>query len=238
MNKSTLTRFIEKYHLGGNTSSVVLNSKDNSLSTRFVSRDKSLLGKVILDNWTFEDVDMGVYDTDQFLRLLSVLSDDIQLRLNVIDNKAVSLMLSDNKASVKFMLSDLSVINKPPEMKRVPEFEVKIKVDTDFIKKFVVGKTALQDTDTFTVLTNDDVRVVIGHSNINTNRVTLPVETETYEEIENVSFNAELFKHVLIANKECETATLEISSEGLARINFKIDNYDATYYLVAVADVD
>ena len=113
MNKSTLTRFIEKYHLGGNTSSVVLNSKDNSLSTRFVSRDKSLLGKVILDNWTFEDVDMGVYDTDQFLRLLSVLSDDIQLRLNVIDNKAVSLMLSDNKASVNFMLSDLSVINKP-----------------------------------------------------------------------------------------------------------------------------
>ena len=238
MNKSTLTRFIEKYHLGGNTSSVVLNSKDNSLSTRFVSRDKSLLGKVILDNWTFEDVDMGVYDTDQFLRLLSVLSDDIQLRLNIIDNKAVSLMLSDNKASVNFMLSDLSVINKPPEMKRVPEFEVKIKVDTDFIKKFVVGKTALQDTDTFTVLTNDDVRVVIGHSNINTNRVTLPVETETYEEIENVSFNAELFKNVLIANKECETATLEISSEGLARINFKIDNYDATYYLVAVADVD
>ena len=238
MNKSTLTRFIEKYHLGGNTSSVVLNSKDSSLSTRFVSRDKSLLGEVILDNWNFEDVDMGVYDTDQFLRLLSVLSDDIQLRLNVIDNKAVSLMLSDNKASVNFMLSDLSVINKPPEMKRVPDFEVKIKVDTDFIKKFVVGKTALQDTDTFTVLTDDDVKVVIGYSNINTNRVTLPVETESHEDIDNVSFNAELFKNVLIANKEWETATLEISSEGLARINFKVDNYNATYYLVAVADVD
>ena len=208
------------------------------MSTRFVSRDKSLLGEVILDNWNFEDVDMGVYDTDQFLRLLSVLSDDIQLRLNVIDNKAVSLMLSDNKASVNFMLSDLSVINKPPEMKRVPDFEVKIKVDTDFIKKFVVGKTALQDTDTFTVLTDDDVKVVIGYSNINTNRVTLPVETESYEDIDNVSFNAELFKNVLIANKECETATLEISSEGLARINFKVDNYNATYYLVAVADVD
>ena len=38
--------------------------------------------------------------------------------------------------------------------------------------------------------------------------------------------------------RQLETATLEISSEGLARINFKIDNYDATYYLVAVADVD
>jgi hypothetical protein len=41
----------------------------------------------------------------------------------------------------------------------------------------------------------------------------------------------------LIANKECEGATLEVSSGGLARINFKIDEYDATYYLVAEQDV-
>ena len=55
--------------------------------------------------------------------------------------------------------------------------------------------------------------------------------------IENVSFNASVFKEVLSANKECESATLEVSSQGLARINFKIDEYDATYYLVADTDV-
>ena len=55
--------------------------------------------------------------------------------------------------------------------------------------------------------------------------------------IDNVSFNANLFRDVLVANKECESATLEVSSGGLARINFKIDEYDATYYLVAEQDV-
>ena len=42
-----------------------------------------------------------------------------------------------------------------------------------------------------------------------------------------------LLKDVLTANKECESATLEISSKGLARIQFKVDDYDALYYLVA-----
>ena len=43
---------------------------------------------------------------------------------------------------------------------------------------------------------------------------------------------------MLIANKECESATLEVSSEGLSKITFKIDDYTVTYWLVAVTDVD
>ena len=118
------------------------------------------------------------------------------------------------------------------------DFEVKIKVDKSFMQKFIAGKSALADTDNFTVLTNDDgVKVVIGYAEINTNRVTLPVETESYDKIDNVSFNANLFRDVLVANKECEGATLEVSSGGLARINFKVDEYNATYYLVAEQDV-
>ena len=53
-----------------------------------------------------------------------------------------------------------------------------------------------------------------------------------------VKFNANIFKEVLSANKECETATLEVSSEGLSRITFKVDDYESTYYLVSVQDVD
>ena len=66
----------------------------------------------------------------------------------------------------------------------------------------------------------------------------IPVEITEHSNIENVSFNANLFKDVLVANKECETATLEVSEKGLAKINFKVDQYDVTYYLVAVQDVD
>ena len=43
---------------------------------------------------------------------------------------------------------------------------------------------------------------------------------------------------MLHANKECESATLEVSSGGLSRIIFKVDDYEVTYYLVSVTDVD
>ena len=56
--------------------------------------------------------------------------------------------------------------------------------------------------------------------------------------IDKISFNANLFKDVLSANKECSTATLEVSNDGLARINFKVDDYDSTYYIVATQGVD
>ena len=239
MDKYKLTRFIDKYHLGGNVNAVVINSKGDTLTTRFITGDKALLGELEMNSWNFQDVELGVYDTEQLSRLLGVLDDDVTLNLTQSGDKAIALQISDQYSKVNFMLSDKSVINQPPALKGIPEFQLKIKVDTSFITRFISGKSALPDTDTFTVITGDGgVKLVIGYSSINTNRVTIPVETETYEDIEKVSFNANLFKDVLVANKECETATLEVSEKGLSRINFKVDQYDVTYYLVAVQDVD
>ena len=238
MNKHSLNRFIDKYYLGGNCSSVVINSNKDVLFTRFITGDKNLLGELKMTGWKFEDAELGVYNTEQLKSLLSVMSENITMNLTKVGDKVVSLKISDSTSNVNYMLSDLSVISSPPNLKSVPDFEVKIKVDKSFMTKFVAGKGALPDTDNFTVLTNEDgVKVVIGYAEINTNRVTLPVETESYDVIDKVSFNANLFRDVLIANKECESATLEVSSQGLARINFKVDEYDATYYLVAEQDV-
>ena len=239
MDKYKLTRFIDKYHLGGNVNAVVINSKGDTLSTRFITGDKALLGELEMNSWNFQDVELGVYDTEQLSRLLGVLDDDVTLNLTQSGDKAIALEISDSYSKVNFMLSDKSVINQPPPLKELPNFQLKIKVDTNFITRFIGGKSALPDTDTFTVITSDDgVKLVIGYSSINTNRVTIPVETIEHSNIENVSFNANLFKDVLVANKECESATLEVSDKGLSKINFKVDQYDVTYYLVAVQDVD
>ena len=239
MEKVKLTRFIDKYHLGGNVNAVVINSKNNKLNTRFITGDKALLGELSVDNFDFDATELGVYDTEQLSKLLSVLSDDVTYNLKSSGDKAIALEVSDQHSSVNFILSDKSVINQPPALKQLPEFQVKIKVDTQFIVRFISGKSALSDTETFTVISDDNgVQVVIGYASINTNRVTIPVQTEEAESINNVSFNANLFKDVLVANKECESATLEVAQDGLARINFKVDDYDVTYYLVAVQDVD
>lgn len=142
-------------------------------------------------------------------------------------------------SAVNYMLSDTSVINEPPQMKTIPEFELSIDVTPQFISKFISGKSALSEADNFTVITDGtDTKLVIGYATINTNRVTIPVTTPKVSDIENVSFNANLFKEVLSANKECETATLEISSQGLAKINFKVDDFTSTYWLVGTSEHD
>ena len=239
MDKYKLTRFIDKYHLGGNVKAVVINSKGDTLNTRFITGDKTLLGELEMNSWQFKDAELGVYDTEQLSRLLSVLDDDINLNLIQSGDKAIALEISDKYSKANFMLSDKSVINQPPSLREIPDFQLKVKVDTNFITRFINSKAALPDTDTFTVITNNDaVNLVIGYSSINTNRVTIPVRFDVYNDIEKVSFNADLFKDVLVANKECESAILEISEQGLAKINFKVDQYDVTYYLVAVQSVD
>ena len=239
MDKYKLTRFIDKYHLGGNVNAVVINSKGDTLSTRFITGDKALLGELEMNSWSFQDAELGVYDTEQLSKLIGVLDDDVSLNLTQSGDKAIALEMSDQYSKVNFMLSDKSVINQPPPLKGIPEFQLKIKVDTNFIQRFISGKSALPDTDTFTVITDeDDVKLVIGYSSINTNRVTIPVETTEHSNIENVSFNANLFKDVLVANKECESATLYVSEQGLSKINFKVYDYDAAYFLVAVQTVD
>ena len=53
-----------------------------------------------------------------------------------------------------------------------------------------------------------------------------------------VYFDADTFKEVLVANKDCESATLYVSSQGLAKVNFKVDDFDSTYVLVAKTTVD
>ena len=241
MNKQKLVRFISKYYLNGIVNSVVLNSKSNSqqLSARFVSGDKSLLGELTMDKWDFEDSDIGVYNTEQLIKLLSVMDEDINVSLTKSGDKSIALKISDSFSSVNYMLSDTSIINKPRQLKIVPEFELNIDVTPQFISKFIAGKGALGETDNFTILTDDvSTKVVIGYASVNTNRVIIPVNTSKFSNIENVSFNASVFKEVLSANKECESATFEVSSEGLSRITFKVDDYKSTYYLVAVQDVD
>ena len=239
MNKQKLTDFISKYYLNGTVNSVILSSKSNKLSARFISGDKTLLGELEMDKWPFEDAEVGVYSTDQFLKLLGVLDEDVNVSINKAGDKSISLRVTDSTSAVNYMLSDTSIISKPSPMKRIPNFELKIDMTPSVMNKFISGKGALSETDNFTVITDGtNTKLIIGYSSINTNRVTIPVTTSESSDIDNVTFNANIFKEVLSANKECESATLEVSSEGLSKIVFNVDDYSVTYYLVSVQDVD
>jgi hypothetical protein len=241
MNKVLLERFINKYSLGDSVQSVILSIKDNVLTTEFITPEKSLLGKLALNDFQFEDIELGIYNTAQFSRMLNVLGEDVKLNVLRSDDIAISVKVEDTNATINYMLSDKTVIPQVPEMKNVPEFQLTLEIDSNFIAKFIASKNALTDKETFTIVTDKDRETcdcILGYSSINSDRITIPVNVDQFNDMDLLSFNADLFGKILQANKECSGGKLEISTQGLAKITFKVDNYHAIYHLVATQSAD
>ena len=153
MDKNRLSRFISKYNLAGLVESVQWNSENKTLSTRFISDDKTVLGLVTLNEFEFEDSSIGVYNTNTLKSLLNVLGNDVNLTLKKVEEKPISLSLTSDSTAVQYQLADLAVIPNVPELKQLPEFNIVIDMDSNFIEKFIKAKSALSDIDNFTVLT-------------------------------------------------------------------------------------
>jgi hypothetical protein len=237
MEKQSLNRFVSKYNLAGLVESVKWESKDGSLTTSFISDDKSVLGTVTMNEFNNSDSEFGVYDTTKLTKMLSVLGNDVDFSISDIDGKPVSLKFKDSSTSVNYMLADLSVIPNVPDLKQLPNFNVKIDLDETFINKFIRAKGALPDENTFTLVCKDGKsQIVLGHSNINTNRITIDVDADCEGTVDPISFSATYLKEILVANKEATDAVLNISSDGLSHIHFEVDNYVTDYYLVEIAN--
>ena len=235
MEKTRINRFISKYNLAGLVESVKWDSKEGSLSTNFISDDKSVLGTVTLSEFDFEDSTFGVYDTTKLTKMLSVLSDDVDFDITKTEDKAISLKFKDGSTSVNYMLADLSVIPNVPDLKQLPDFNITIKLDDTFINRFIRAKSALPDENNFTfTCKNNKGSIILGYSNINTNRIKIDVDCTCDSDIEPISFSANFLKEILVANKEAKDATLKISSDGLAHISFEVDEYKSDYYLVQI----
>ena len=234
MNKITLDTFIQKYNLGGNVSSVKWNSDGTTLSTRFISGDKSMLGHVELSKQTLPVFEVGVYDTAQLAKMLGTLSDSIEFEVNEVNGTPTNFHLSDKVLSVDYVLAALGVVPDVPEMKSLPEFDTLVSLDSQFINSFIKSKAALSDVEHFTVQPSDGgVEFTIGYSDMNSNRISLKAQSGAVTITKPITFNANLFKEVLSANKECSKAELQISASGLAHVEFKVDDFVAKYWLVS-----
>ena len=234
MNKIMLDTFIQKYNLGGNVNSVKWNSDGSTLSTRFISPDKSLLGDLTLAKQTLPEFEVGVYDTPLLSKMLGTLADTVDFTLTKVDNSPVAFHFTDSIMSADYVLAAIGVIPDVPELKNVPEFNTLVNVDSQFINSFIRGKSALADIEHFAVNPLiGGLEFVIGYSDINSNRISIKIQSGAVAMTEPIVFNANLFKEVLSANKECSKATLQISNKGLAHIEFSVDDFNAKYWLVS-----
>jgi len=232
MNKQKLTGFVEKYSLGNTIESVPWSIKNNTLSTDFVSEDRTLLGNVTLNSFELDDSEVGIYNTTQLQKMISVLGSEVTVRLKKAEERAIAIDMTDGDVSLNYMLADLDIIPKAPKLKTLPDTTVIIKIDNEFITKFVRAKNALSESDNFTVISNNITQIIIGESDSNTNKININVKTESSQNLSAISFNANYLKEILAANRDHTSAKMEVCAGGLAILTFSNADYTSKYYLV------
>ena len=232
MDKQKLTGFVEKYSLGNNIEAVKWSISNNSLQTEFISSCKTLLGVVKLNDFQMQDCELGIYNTSQLQKMLSVVGNSIDLKLKMVEERAIGLTITDNDVALNYMLADLDVIPKAPKLKATPEATTRIKITNDFIMKFIKAKNALSDAEHFTVISNTITQIILGHSDNNSNRININVSAESDSNMDPISFNADYLREILAANKDNEEGLMEVSADGLAVLTFKNKEYASKYYMV------
>jgi hypothetical protein len=237
MEKSKLEKFISKYNLGGSCESVILSSNGNSLSVRSISDDKNVLIEASVDNVSFPAGEFGVFETKKLRSILNVLDDVLSVSVIENNNTISGLSISDNSTKATFVLADPTVIPVVPELKKIPPMELTIELDEKFVNTFIKAKSALNDVETFAVISDGETSVasvVIGHSSLNTNRISIAAQIDSPTKMAPINFSANYLREILVANKEIKTGTLEVSSKGIAMVKFNMNDYVATYYLVQI----
>jgi len=242
MKKDKLNEFINKYTLGGNIiiTSWVTNDK-GELSTCFLSPDQSLIGNIVMQESPLEESELGIMDSTKLKQLLTVLEDDVELE--VVKNEEdenIALELEDQTNSVSLMLANMSAVPKTPKLRKLPKFDLQIEFDEALSKKFIKAKNALADTETFSLVEDDgELKLVIGYTeNTTSNKASLSITPKKKTKLDKViSFSAKYLKEILIANSEFKTAVLNISAEGLSKIEFEKDTIKSEYYLIEVPSI-
>lgn len=230
MNKSKFDGFINRYNLGGEIESVMIKADDKNLSVRMISDDKTLLGDVTVAEKDFPNGEFGIYTTSQLKGLLSVLDEAIS-----VEEVTGAVKFSDKGTKVQYMLAAPSVIPAVPDLKALPPFDAEVTLNDDFVNKFIKSKGALADADTFTfTVKGGKAEIILGYSSINSNRISIAVETSAKQDIEPIAFSAKYLKEILTANKGSKSSSLKISSKGLAHASFTDGDYTSNYYLVEI----
>lgn len=238
MEKSKLEKFITKYNLGGSCESVLFKSDGDTLSVRAISDDKNVLGEISANSINFPEGEFGVYETKKLRSILSVLDENVTIKPNVTNGKTTGLNITDGNTKATFVLADASVIPAVPDLKKLPPMDFTISLDEKFVTTFIKAKSALSEVDTFAVISDGEDKVasvVIGHSSLNTNRITVSATTDKAVKMDAISFSANYLREILNANKDISNGTFQVSSKGLSVVRFDANGYTSTYYLVQIS---
>lgn len=234
MQKSKLTNAIQRYYLAGNCNAVKWIVENSDLKISFMTDSKTLLGNMTVKNIGISDGEFGIYDTDQLLRMLSPLDSEVSYEYSNGFQGVDGIIFNDNSIRAHYLFADLSVIPETSNLMYEPEPNLTFEVNKEFIDKFVKAKSALSDSNIFAIEAGpNSSKIIMNYSTHRTNRMEIQIpKSELHTPMDIIAFNADLFKEVLVANKDSKSGTIKVSADGLLIASFIGEDYESNYYVV------
>ena len=233
MQKTKITRFIEKYFLGGLVENALWDVKNNVLTTRVDGDGTSFKAMVAMKEFDVEDCQLPVYDTDKLTKLFSVLESDVTLKVQKMDDTPIAVNAKDKDTTITFNLADKDIIPVSGPLKVEPEWTGEFKMDTSAANKFINGCGALSDSVHFTFITTDSVQIVLNYEkNRNVDKVSIPMTTISNDGVDELSFASQHLRNMLVANKDSESINIKVSNDGLMEVKCAGSDFQSTYYLL------
>ena len=227
INKLTVQSIIDKYYLGTNES-VKWIIENNSLSIDFMTPTKDVIGKVTSKDFELED---------------SICNGDLLLELEKRNAIYTKLKISDLNFNLNYALSDPLLIGKVGEVNEA-EWVVKLDLTQEDVVNIIKAKSALAQIDNMLVTTTTNldgenvVEFVFGDESGHNNKITYQVLGDVKETDIKLPFNSDTFKTILQANKDMDGGQLLLSSMGLMRLNFDLDDISSKYFMVRKAETE
>jgi hypothetical protein len=236
ISKLELQSVIEKYHLNGLIENVKWEvDKNKQLTINFMSPTREMLGKVVYNGFPLPESAIGINNTTQLDKLLTITSGDLVLDY-VKESKIITkLLIADEQFNLNYALSDLLTIPKPGEYNGPEEYNVETKLDNEIISALVKAKNALTNSEN--VVVKPDVLglgFTFGGDVEYANKVSYYIQNIVPSEVDfELTYNSNLLKEILVNNKDMENGTLHVNNNGLMKIMFNSKNIQSIYYIVA-----
>ena len=154
INKITLQSIINKYYLGENES-VKWDINDKTLTIKFMSSNKEVIGKLIHNNFDLEDSELAVYETKRLINLLNITTGDVLLELEKTHKVYTKLLISDQDFNLSYALADLLLIEKVGTVNE-PKWDVDLNLEKEYVSNLVKAKSALSEVDNMVITTELD----------------------------------------------------------------------------------
>ena len=244
ISKKVLSEIVSKYSLGGHVEKVKWVVNEDNVIIKFINDSKTLVGEIIYNNTVkgLKKGDYGIFNTSQLIKCLNILDGDILIETKSQNGLASKLNLADTSYDVKFSLADPAVIPKVPQVTDSDQPSASFEMTDEFITRFVKSKDALNDLPSFTIETRegmvgDELVFTIGSDITNTIQFKIDERSEINEEFKSISFDSNLFKEILKANKNYESGVVHINKKGLIQLQFDYnDDFNTNYYLVRLQE--